>query len=427
MFGKTKKLEDLEKRCKILEKALEEKDKKVKIFDKFQESFPISFFSINPDRKILNFNREFMNITGFSDQEIKSSKGAAMILWPVNPPECKVCKIVVDFVNERKSGNGTAFITTKNGEEVPVYVYVIPVIIDSDIKEIYILLRDMRPELSSRKKYMEKEATPLLEVLQNITNGKLESPLAIEENSELKIFEKPINDIRLNLKNITNQITTSTNTILDMTTKSADDLSRTTVNIGNLTEQITQNMKNIAEMSNYTSSVTSSLNTEVDLANRTVSSMDQINEQVNLINDSISVIDQISFQTNILSLNAAVEAATAGEAGKGFAVVAQEVRNLASRSAEAAKDIKDIVEVATSKANDGKEISLQMSKGFEALNDNIIKMTQIIEQVTLSSSQQQQSISDINIAINELGVQIQESANITNHSKTETFEILHID
>ncbi len=82
--------------------------------------------------------------------------------------------------------------------------------------------------------------------------------------------------------------------------------------------------------------------------------MDEINEQVNSINEAITVIDQIAFQTNILSLNAAVEAATAGEAGKGFAVVAQEVRNLAARSAEAAKEIKELVETATTKANSGK-------------------------------------------------------------------------
>ena len=69
--------------------------------------------------------------------------------------------------------------------------------------------------------------------------------------------------------------------------------------------------------------------------------MDEINNQVNLINEAISVIDQIAFQTNILSLNAAIKATTTGEAGKGFAVVAAEVRNLTSRSAEAAKEIKN--------------------------------------------------------------------------------------
>jgi methyl-accepting chemotaxis protein len=77
--------------------------------------------------------------------------------------------------------------------------------------------------------------------------------------------------------------------------------------------------------------------------------MTQIDEQVTSISEAIIVIDQIAFQTNILSLNAAVEAATAGEAGKGFAVVAGEVRNLANRSAEAAKEIKDLVEKASLK------------------------------------------------------------------------------
>ena len=427
MFGKTQKINQLEQRCALLEKQLKENQQHVDVFNRFQETFPISFFSINPQKKILNFNREFVNMTGFNEQEIKASQGAAAILWPVNPPECKVCKLVTQFMNERKSGNGIAYITTKNGQEIPVFVYVIPIIIDGEIKEVFILLRDRRPEILERKEYMTKESAPILEMIQNITDGKLDDELVLDDASELKIFEAPINNIRLNLQNITNQIAYSTNTILEMTTQSANDLSQTTVNIEDLTRQITQNMENISNMSNYTDTVTKSLNNEVDLANKTVSSMDQINEQVTLINDSISVIDQISFQTNILSLNAAVEAATAGEAGKGFAVVAQEVRNLASRSAEAAKDIKDIVEIATSKANDGKEISLQMSKGFEALNESIQNMTQIITQVTQSSTKQQQSIHEINDAINALSAQIKKSASITDKSKEETFKILHID
>ena len=141
-----------------------------------------------------------------------------------------------------------------------------------------------------------------------------------------------------------------------------------------------------------------------------------LNTQVNLVNEAISVIDQIAFQTNILSLNAAVEAATAGEAGKGFAVVAQEVRNLASRSAEAAKDIKNIVEDATKKANEGKDIANEMIEGYKGLNDSISQTINLISDVEMSSKEQLLGIEQINDAVNQLDQQTQQNAMIASQT-----------
>ena len=170
-------------------------------------------------------------------------------------------------------------------------------------------------------------------------------------------------------------------------------------------------------MADFAHKVTKSVDEGNDLANQTTSSMDEINEQVTAINEAITVIDQIAFQTNILSLNAAVEAATAGEAGKGFAVVAQEVRNLASRSAEAAKEIKDLVENATQKANGGKIIADKMIHGYTDLNENIKKTIELINQVEVASKEQQSGIEQINDAVTVQDQQTQQIASAANETQ----------
>jgi methyl-accepting chemotaxis protein len=165
-------------------------------------------------------------------------------------------------------------------------------------------------------------------------------------------------------------------------------------------------------MSNLSNEVLVSLNNGHKLANETTKSMVEINDKINLINDSISIIDQIAFQTNILSLNAAVEAATAGESGKGFAVVAGEVRNLASRSAEAAKSIKDLVLSATTTANNGKDMATTMIEGYELLNSNISSTITIINQVANDTKVQLSKIHIIDESITVIDKETNQNAQI---------------
>jgi methyl-accepting chemotaxis protein len=168
-------------------------------------------------------------------------------------------------------------------------------------------------------------------------------------------------------------------------------------------EQITSNIKNNTENINKMSLIADELNEAAEegnnLANKTASSMDSINSKVCAINDAIAVIDKIAFQTNILSLNAAVEAATAGEAGKGFAVVAQEVRNLANRSAQAAKEIKSLVHSARSESSGGKLIVDDMIKGYDNLNLKVGDTKDIIDNVITFSKEQESGILQINQSI----------------------------
>ncbi len=176
----------------------------------------------------------------------------------------------------------------------------------------------------------------------------------------------------------------------------SNELENSVTELHKITDSIRQTTTDSISMANYAQDVTKSVESGLNLANKTSDEMDAIAIQVAEINDAITIIDQIAFQTNILSLNAAVEAATAGEAGKGFAVVAQEVRNLANRSAEAARDIKNLVESATNKANDGKLISNEMKDGYEKLNEHITATIGLIENVTNGSKKQQINIEHIN-------------------------------
>ena len=199
--------------------------------------------------------------------------------------------------------------------------------------------------------------------------------------------------------------------------QAAASLEETAAALEEITGNISSNTENIVKMSLYAKELTSSANNGERLANETTISMDEINGQVEAINEAITVIDQIAFQTNILSLNAAVEAATAGEAGKGFAVVAQEVRNLANRSADAAKEIKSLVESANMKANNGKNIANEMIQGYHHLNENISKTLDLIKDVEMASKEQLVGIEQINSAVAELDQQTQQNAQVATQTK----------
>jgi methyl-accepting chemotaxis protein len=206
--------------------------------------------------------------------------------------------------------------------------------------------------------------------------------------------------------------------ILNLSSNSAAaSLEQTAAALEEINATVINNTNNVVQMSKYSNEVNNSAKKGQELAKNTATAMEDITNQVMNINEAILVIDQIAFQTNILSLNAAVEAATAGEAGKGFAVVAQEVRNLASRSAEAAKEIKNIVELATLKTNEGKEISNLMISGYRELLDNIEKQAVMIREISNSSKEQESGISQINNAVNQLDQQTQQNASIA--SKTQ--------
>jgi len=193
-----------------------------------------------------------------------------------------------------------------------------------------------------------------------------------------------------------------------------------------ISSNINSNMRSAQDMLSFGTEVKNSTTKGSELANDTFESMEDISQSTNKVYEAISVISQIAFQTNILSLNAAVEAATAGEAGKGFAVVAQEVRNLASRSDEAAKEIGNLMDELQLKSNKGKNIANDMKDDYENLTHNITKTVELIDTIVVSSKEQSIGIIQVEDALNSIDAEVQKNSAVSDDVSTVSNQVYNV-
>ncbi|MBD8529619.1 MULTISPECIES: methyl-accepting chemotaxis protein [unclassified Massilia] len=266
--------------------------------------------------------------------------------------------------------------------------------------------------------------TQAVSVAQTVARGDLTSRIEVQGANETGALMGALRDMNANLVDIVSQVRSGTGAIAEAadqisagnlelsarTEQQAGSLEETASSMEELTSTVRQNADNAREANALAQSASQVAGRGGDTVGRVVDTMEAITQSSKKIADIIGVIDGIAFQTNILALNAAVEAARAGEQGRGFAVVASEVRNLAQRSAGAAKEIKELIGDSVGKVEEGSRLVASAGATMHEIVDSIGRVTTIMAQIALASQEQSAGIEQVNGAIAQMDQVTQQNA-----------------
>ena len=274
---------------------------------------------------------------------------------------------------------------------------------------------------------MEAVVEPLKEgkrVMTSLAEGDLTQSMQGEFRGEFAELRDAINTSVSNLLNMVNDINQSSGSIssgaseiatgnVDLsqrTEEQASSLEETASSMEEMTSTVRQNADNARTANTLASTARDQASKGGEVVSNAVSAMSEINQSSKKISDIIGVIDEIAFQTNLLALNAAVEAARAGEQGRGFAVVAGEVRNLAQRSAGAAKEIKSLINDSVEKVDEGSKLVDESGKTLEQIVEAVKKVSDIIAEIAAASQEQSTGIEEVNKAVSQMDEMTQQNA-----------------
>jgi methyl-accepting chemotaxis protein len=271
------------------------------------------------------------------------------------------------------------------------------------------ITRPLRRAVDLAKRVAEGDLTAEVKVRSKDEAGELMAALKHMNESLVSIVTR----VRAGTDTIANastEITAGNQDLSSRTEQQASSLEETASSMEELTSTVKQNADNARSANQLAAAASTTASQGGMVVSQVVETMGAINESANKIVDIISVIDGIAFQTNILALNAAVEAARAGEQGRGFAVVASEVRNLAQRSANAAKEIKTLISDSVEKVEAGSRLVDQAGQTMDEVVVSVKRVSDIISEIAAASEEQRSGIEQVNEAIVQMDQVTQQNA-----------------
>lgn len=216
------------------------------------------------------------------------------------------------------------------------------------------------------------------------------------------------------------ELTAGNNHLAQRTESTATSLEQTAASMEELTATVKQNADNAEQAHKLARDVSDTADRGSEMVCYVIEKMQDISGSAKRIADILGVIDGIAFQTNILALNASVEAARAGEQGRGFAVVAGEVRNLASRSADAAKEIRQLISDSQTHVNEGSDLAQQAGETMDEIASEVMRMTKLMREIASASQEQSRGIEQVNIAVSQMDETAQQNAALVQQSSAAT-------
>ena len=295
---------------------------------------------------------------------------------------------------------------------------------DADTQEIGVLFRHISDNLHTSVNAIREYVGEVSAVLGEMSRKNFDVDISREYRGDFIALRQSINGISQSLSSVlleismsadqvaagTQQVSDGSQNISQGATEQASSIEELTVSVGQIAEQTRLNAASAAQASALTSAARKDAELGSGHMKAMQDAMEAINEASLNISRIIKVIDDIAFQTNILALNAAVEAARAGVHGKGFAVVAEEVRNLAARSADAARDTTALIESSVRKAEAGTRIAGDTAGALASIVTGVEKAARLVEEIAVASGEQAAALAQVNHGIEQMGQVVQSNS-----------------